>query len=83
MQKTGEFKLGDIFDDHELKKFLALDIFQDINKQDGPILGTTQTHLLTFKQIPQKQKNTLKLYQLVRACELQCVHEVYHNKKTS
>lgn len=32
MQKTGEFKLGDIFDDHELKKFLALDIFQDINK---------------------------------------------------
>lgn len=70
-----------MFDVHELKKFSSLILHNDISKEDGPVLGTTETHFLTFKIIPQKESNHKKIYQLVRACDLQCIHEIFHNKK--
>ena len=40
-------------------------------------MGTTETHLLTFKGLGQKDK--IRLYELSRACDLQCIHEIHNN----
>ena len=81
MQKTGQFQMGDIFTYEELKKFSSLDTFPDKNKEDGALIATSETHLLTFKCIPHGvNKKNIKVYQMTRACDLQCIHELHHNR---
>ena len=76
MQKTGLFQLGDRFNSMELKMFSALEIFKDTKNEEGLIIGTTETHLLLFKGLGQKDK--VRVYQLTRACDLQCISEIHH-----
>lgn len=58
-----------------------MDIFPDLLKDSVSLLVTTETHLLTLKFVPSKDKNR-KIYQLTRACELQCITDLRHNRKT-
>ena len=55
--------MGDIFTYEELKKFSSLDTFPDKNKEDGALIATSETHLLTFKCIPHGvNKKNIKVY---------------------
>ena len=77
---TGQFQMGDIFDMEGLKKFSALDTFLDIFKEEGALVATSETHLLTFTILFTGPNKKNKLYQITRACDLQCIHEVHHNR---
>lgn len=64
-----------------------MDTFEDKSSKDGPLLATTETHFLTFKNINSKynpyKTTSSKLYILTRICELQCINEIYYNHKNS
>lgn len=58
-----------------------MDVFPDLLQDSASLLVTTETHFLTFKFVPSKNKNR-KVYRLKRACELQCITDLRHNRKT-